>query len=132
MAGLAHKSSSFYRSNDPVENFRLKLQVREKSRIPIAGEDGRKGDPLQKDVEIAWQEKKYGPGDIADYINSGDRKPKNANEHEARRRLSAMEESGKTVHSLLEDVMIYTYTDRDPRSPKSVSCHRPLLLFLAI
>ena len=43
MAGVAKKSPSFYRSSDPAENFKLKLQVRETSRVPLSDGDGRKG-----------------------------------------------------------------------------------------
>ena len=121
MAGISKKSPSFYRSSDPAENFKLKLQVRETSRIPLSDGDGRRGEALSKDLEIAWQEKRYGPADIAEFINHRDKKVSNATEHEARRHLIAMEESGKPVTSLLKDVMIYTYTDRDPKAPKTVS-----------
>ena len=121
MAGVAKHSPSFYRSSDPAENFKLKLQVRETSRIPLSDGDGRKGEAFSKDLEIAWQEKRYGPGDIAEFINHRDKKVSSATEHEARRHLVAMEESGKPVTSLLKDVMIYTYTDRDPKAPKTVS-----------
>lgn len=125
MASTSKKATSFYRSTDPIENFRLQVRVRETSRIPLADGEGRQGDALYKDVEIAWQEKLYGPADIADFINSGDRKPKNPSEQESRRQLHAMEDSGKKVPDLLEDVMIYTYTDRDSRAPKNVSCSSP-------
>ena len=40
MAGISKKSPSFYRSSDPAENFKLKLQVRETSRIPLSDGDG--------------------------------------------------------------------------------------------
>lgn len=113
-----------------MENFRLKVRVRETSRIPLADGDGRQGDALSRDVEIAWQEKLYGPGDIADFINSGDRKARTPSEQEARRHLNAIEESGKKVATMLDDVMVYTYTDRDARAPKNVSCRLTLVCLI--
>ena len=38
MAGISKKSPSFYRSSDPAENFKLKLQVRGRGGMQKGGE----------------------------------------------------------------------------------------------
>ena len=56
--------TSYYHVCDPLENFNLKVIVRESSRS-ITGQELSIGEAsFYEDVNISWQEKRDGPGDI--------------------------------------------------------------------
>jgi hypothetical protein len=56
--------TNYYHVNDPLENFDLKVVVRESSRA-ITGEDLLQDEEVYyEEFNISWQEKLYGPADI--------------------------------------------------------------------
>jgi hypothetical protein len=56
--------TNYYRVTDPLENFDLKVVVRESSRA-ITGEDILQNEEVYyEEFNISWQEKIYGPADI--------------------------------------------------------------------
>lgn len=56
--------TNYYHVNDPLENFDLKVVVRESSRA-ITGDDLSQNEAVYyEEVNISWQEKLYGPADI--------------------------------------------------------------------
>lgn len=120
---MAHAGGSrrdaYYRTSDPVDKLKVKVTIRETSRVIGTG-NKRKG-PFSKEFVLGWQEKLYGPGDIATYIKHRDlkTKPKTAVEQDSFRYLSLLESEGSNVGDLLEDVMLYTYTDREHHTPET-------------
>lgn len=64
--------TNYYHVNDPLENFELKVVVRESSRA-ITGEDLLQNEAVYyEEVNISWQEKLYGPGDIVkNFLKNG-------------------------------------------------------------
>ena len=107
---MAHAGGSrrdaYYRTSDPVDKLKVKVTIRETSRVIGTG-NKRKG-PFSKEFVLGWQEKLYGPGDIATYIKHRDlkTKPKTAVEQDSFRYLSLLESEGSNVGDLLEDVML--------------------------
>jgi len=114
------KNPFFYRTNDHIENFKLKLVLRELSRVSGRGAEGRTGDALDIDQVISWQEKLYSPGDIANYLKHREANVQDEAEQDIRRQLHRLDESGTNVEKLLKDVMVYTYTDKDSDFPRTV------------
>jgi len=82
--------------------------------------NAKRNDLYTKEFIIGWQEKLQGPGDIAEYIKHREykTKPRSAVDQEHFRFLALMESEGTNVGDLLEEVMLYTYTDRDHYSPE--------------
>lgn len=117
MAYESH-NDAFYRTNDPIETLKIKLTIREASRIHGTGKDG---DPYSKEFILSWQEKIHGPGDIAEYIKHREykTKPKTAIDQEHFRFLALIESEGTNAGDMLDDVMLYTYTDRDHYTPET-------------
>ena len=110
-------SSTFYRTSDNVDNFKLKVSIREIGRLVL--EKGSKADePFTDDIVLSWQQKMYGPSDIAGFLKNREHKPKNRAEQDVRRQLQQIEEQGKSLASMLKPVMLYTYTDKDVDMPQ--------------
>ena len=57
-------STCYYYVKDPLENFNLKVVVRESSRLVIREDSKNDDDVFHEDVSISWQEKIDGPADI--------------------------------------------------------------------
>jgi len=114
--------SAFYRSDDSVDNFRLKVFVRELSKVirreegDAAGSDG----PIEEEIILSWQEKMYGPADVAEFLKHKDStfKTKDAHEADTYRHMASLEEKGKPMTNLLKPVMFYTYTDKSNKLPR--------------
>jgi hypothetical protein len=104
-------NTTLYRSNDSVDHFRLKFIIRETSKVMAAG-GKRAEEPYEEELEIAWQEKKYGPADIAEFLKKKDSKPTDAQEVDSFRHMSMLEDRGQPLSDMLKPVMIYTYTDK--------------------
>ena len=83
--------SAYYHVNDPLENLRLRITVRETSRVATGAAVSKKEVPFSFDKEVAWQEKLVGPRDVV-------------------KRLSKKEAN---VKDELKNVMLYTYIDKD-------------------
>ena len=56
--------TSYYHVTDPLENFNLKVIVRESSRATTGRDLLIDGTSFYEDINISWQEKRDGPGDI--------------------------------------------------------------------
>jgi len=114
--------SAFYRSDDSVDNFRLKVFVRELTKMMRreGSTEAVPEAPLEQEFVLSWQEKMYGPADVADYLKNKDSssKPKDAYEADSYRHMAMLEEKGKPMTALLKPVMIYTYTDKGNKLPR--------------
>ena len=136
--------SGVYRTQDPLENFKIKLTVREVSRSThvinehsksgggaAAGGGGGGGGPFSKEMMLSWQEKVHGPKEIADFIKNRNTKTKSMTQRDSRGHFAAFESGGKTAESQLASVMLYTYIDKDHYSPETVvsTCCLVLLTF---
>ena len=114
---------SAYRTNDSVDNFRLRCTIRETSKPFSSSSDGRRQDnkPFAEDLTLSWQEKKYGPRDIATFLTNKSKGiksfAKDGAEAETFRHMSHLEERGKPLVNLLNNVMLYTYTDKNDDKP---------------
>ena len=108
--------SSFYRTEDSVDNFVLKLSVREISKV-LHKESDPTAKPFQEELTLHWQEKKYGPADISNFLKNKEaqNKPKDVYEADTFRHMTMLEERGKPLVNLLNPVMLYTYTDKNNR-----------------
>ena len=118
----ASRNEAFYHTSDSIEKLRIKLTIREVSRTVTLGPDAKRTEPYNKDVTLTWQEKIHGPADIAEYIKHREykSKPRTAVDQEHFRHLEKLEHGGSRPDDLLQDVMLYTYTDRDHYSPEMV------------
>ena len=56
--------TSYYHVTDPLENFNLKVIVRESSRTTTGKDILIDGARFYEEINISWQEKRDGPGDI--------------------------------------------------------------------
>ena len=56
--------TSYYHISDPLENFKLKVTVRESSRAITGKELSEKSAIYYEEVNMSWQEKVDGPIDI--------------------------------------------------------------------
>ena len=56
--------TSYYHVTDPLENFNLKVIVRESSRTTTGKDLLIDGAHFYEETKISWQEKRDGPGDI--------------------------------------------------------------------
>ena len=110
---------ALYRTSDSIDSLKIKLRIRETSRV-MGLAHAKRNDLYTKEFIIGWQEKLQGPGDIAEYIKHREykTKPRSAVDQEHFRFLALMESEGTNVGDLLEEVMLYTYTDRDHYSPE--------------
>jgi len=103
---------SAYRTNDSVDNFRLRCTIRETSKPFSSSSDGRRQDnkPFAEDLTLSWQEKKYGPRDIATFLTNKSKGiksfAKDGAEAETFRHMSHLEERGKPLVNLLNNVML--------------------------
>ena len=122
-------NSGFYRVIDPLENFKIRLTVREISRLTSQSEKDAYV-PFHTEQIISWQEKIHGPVDVADYIQhvKDPQKGGTPSQRESRRELEKIHEKilkeakGKEKNadhskSLLRPVMIHTYISRDHINP---------------
>jgi hypothetical protein len=64
-------ATCYYYVKDPIENFNLKVVVRESSRLVIR-EDSSNDVVFHEDVSISWQEKIDGPADIVRNFRKND------------------------------------------------------------
>ena len=64
------KTTAYYRTEDVLENFKIKINIRELSRLQNTPTNEHRKNLKQYDKEliISWQEKLYSPKDIANYI----------------------------------------------------------------
>ena len=119
---MSHEThgDAFYRTTDAIESLKIKLRIRETSRV-MGLANGKSTEPFNKEFVLGWQEKIHGPCDIADYIKHREykSKPRTAIGQEHFRFLALMESEGTSVSDILDDVMLYTYTDRDHYAPES-------------
>jgi len=111
------KTTAYYRTEDVLENFKIKINIRELSRLQNTPTNEHRKNLKQYDKEliISWQEKLYSPKDIANYIKKKDDKKEQPNDQ--RSLLSDTESGLINIENLLDDVMIYTYVDREHYIP---------------
>ena len=57
-------TTCYYYVKDPLENFNLKVVVRESSRLVIRENSTNEDAVFHEDVSISWQEKIDGPADV--------------------------------------------------------------------
>ena len=93
--------TAYYHISDPLENFILKVIVRESSRA-ITGDTDRRAAVYNEDVTISWQEKIDGPADIIKSHLKGQSAPQTIGNLPV-----------TAAHEGLSDVMLYTYVDKD-------------------
>lgn len=67
-------ATCYYYVKDPIENFNLKVVVRESSRLVIR-EDSSNDAVFHEVVSISWQEKIDGPADIIRNFRKNDSSP---------------------------------------------------------
>jgi len=109
------KKSVIYRVVDPLENFTIKIGVREVSRL--SSQTDIEYVPFKQEIQLKWQEKRHGPADIADYIHSkkSDSRRGTPAQLESRRELAELVQSTRSKDdlALLQSTMLYTYIERD-------------------
>eukprot|EP00600_Ochromonadales_sp_CCMP1393_P000658 CAMPEP_0174985650 /NCGR_PEP_ID=MMETSP0004_2-20121128/18462_1 /TAXON_ID=420556 /ORGANISM="Ochromonas sp., Strain CCMP1393" /LENGTH=1154 /DNA_ID=CAMNT_0016238327 /DNA_START=65 /DNA_END=3529 /DNA_ORIENTATION=+ len=116
----------YYRTEDPVENLKIRVVVREISRSKLYNEDGTKVDAFYNEMVLSWQQKLYSPGEISDYIRNKSSRTGTVAQVEARRHFAKLENEGDAVNDMLDEVMLYTYTDKDNfRAEKPPPLHDP-------
>lgn len=111
---------AYYRVIDSMENFKIKVGIREVSRLSSQTEEERK--PFEKEIILSWQEKVHGPADIADYLhyNRDKNGAANPSQKESRRELEDLVQNYKSQNAeqngndgLLQPTMLYSYINRD-------------------
>eukprot|EP01032_Pedospumella_encystans_P024787 gene24787-28017_t len=103
----------YYRTEDPVENLKIRVVVREISKAKIFNSDGTKIQPFFNEVTLSWQQKLFSPREISDYLRNKDNRSGSAAQVEARRHFWKAEKDGANIQDMLENVMLYTYVDKD-------------------
>lgn len=101
-------SSGFYQFDDPIENFKIKIFIREilSSTTPA---DEKTNNSIEKEITIGWQEKIEGPREIAEKL------------HRATAISSSID--GNDSSRGLDKLMFYTYIDSE-----SFDCTQPIIL----
>lgn len=119
---------TLYRVVDPIENFKIKIEVREISRLSSQTEE--EYIPFKRTAVLHWQEKIHGPVDVADYIKhkKDNHLRGTPSQLESRKEIADLHDqvnssaggttatsiiSGGGDEKLLSSTMLYTYTDRD-------------------
>lgn len=100
-----------YRIEDPLENLKVKIIIREISRISTRQQIEQK--PYEDTIELSWQQKIFGPGDIGDYIRNKNSAWGSPYQRDNRRHLAHLEKDKTTPESLLEEVMLYTVIEKE-------------------
>lgn len=95
-----------------MEYLKIRLVVREVATFQNEEEF------FSKEAIIPWQQKLYGPQDIADYISHKHTNRGTAAQFETRRHFRQLEKGGQKIDEMVDDVMIYTYVDKDHYSPE--------------
>ena len=123
MLDTEEMSSTYYRYDDPLENFKLRVVVREVLRNSIRENREIRENDNEATVNeiqgfyfeqtIAWQEKVYSPMEISDYMHNRDNSKGTVSQHESRRHLGHLERRGVNIESLLRRNMVYTMVDKD-------------------
>eukprot|EP01031_Cornospumella_fuschlensis_P031677 gene31677-38282_t len=121
-------SVEYYRTTDPLENFYLRVVVREISRPKNQHNDPSIPPPpfFNFDKSIRWQQKLVSPMEIAYYIAHKSQQASVALMHrtapslfpEAHSIISKLERDGVNPSTLLTDPLVYTYTHADPPLPE--------------
>lgn len=93
-------NTNYYHVNDPLENFKLRIIVRESART-ITGKESSKEVVFHEDLNISWQEKLDGPVDILKRLSK-----------DAPLLIQSNGNIDKDNQGL-SDVMLYTYVDKD-------------------
>jgi hypothetical protein len=86
----------YYHVTDPLENFSIRVRVRELSRAV----EGDTGESYEEDVNISWQEKVDGPVDVI----------KN---HQKNTEMQTNGNLSNNLEKELKRAMLYTYVDKD-------------------
>ena len=107
---IYNKRAEYYRIQDPSENLKFKIRIRQVfgHMITISSKKG-----YDESVSISWQEKIYGPKDIFDYMLNKKSSRGTQSQLDNRRKLAAIERNGRSVEELLSPCMLYTYTNED-------------------
>jgi hypothetical protein len=103
--------AALYRVDDPLENFKLRLRIRELSRLQVPHEDP--SERVDATFVVHWQQKIYSPWEIEDYVkhkNSSDGAP---NVIANRKRLHRLDTPKQPVAAMLQPAMLFTYVDGD-------------------
>eukprot|EP01035_Chromulina_nebulosa_P003024 gene3024-4125_t len=112
------RTSTYYRTEDPLENLQLRIVIYEISK-PRSYEDTQaRTQPFQYSRIINWQEKLFSPSEILDYITHKESKKGSAAQLENRRLLERMERNSEKdapfkAADILSEQMVYTYIDKD-------------------
>ena len=113
-------SQKYYRVLDPVENFKIKLTLREVYRSARKMVADGSTDQFETNVEIGWQEKLYSPTDIRDYLKNKDNRKGTQSQLDTRRQLALLDDKEPgSVANMMKRTMVYTYIDRDQYDSKS-------------
>ena len=107
---IYNKGPSYYRIQDPSENLKFKINIRQVFGHLIQINTGHSYD---EHITISWQEKIYGPKDIFDYMLNKKSTRGTQSQLDNRKKLAAIERNGKSVEDMLDKVMLYTYTSED-------------------
>ncbi len=108
---MASHAPAYYRSDDPVENLKIKVYLRE-----ISGGSRENSDEFKDiELELSWQEKINGPRDIYESVRRND----NSIASVVRNMTSGNNNriKGGDIEPL-RNVMLYTYVDKDHFIPK--------------
>lgn len=109
---MASQAPAYYRSDDPVENLKIKLILRQ-----ISGGSRENSDEFKDmELELSWQEKINGPRDIYESARRND----NSVVSVVRNMTSGGNNNrvkGGDIEPL-KNVMLYTYVDKDHFIPK--------------
>mmetsp|Transcript_24211 Transcript_24211/g.45031 ORF Transcript_24211/g.45031 Transcript_24211/m.45031 type:complete len:466 (+) Transcript_24211:94-1491(+) len=107
-----------YHIQDPVENLKIRINLREVSSSHSISTNNSKKRPLfDQIIEFSWQEKIYGPRDVADYLMHKKSSHGRQTQLDSRRTLGNLERGGVKVAELLSEVMLYSYCNDEPFYP---------------
>lgn len=107
-----------YHVQDPVENLKIRINLREVSSAHSLSTNNSEKRPLfDQVIEFSWQEKVYGPRDIADYVLHKKSSYGRQTQLDSRRNLGNLERNGVKVIDMLSEVMLYSYCNDEPFYP---------------
>eukprot|EP01038_Epipyxis_sp_PR26KG_P017331 gene17331-23923_t len=119
--------TKYYRTQDPLEYFKLRIVVREITKLKsfVDDESNSTNEKYNQDITLSWQQKLYSPSDISDYLqHKNGTKGGTVIQNECRKYLAGLEQRGGTAKDLIKNVMLYTYVDKDHFQPEQ---HHPII-----
>jgi hypothetical protein len=123
---MENRGVAYYRVSDPSQLLVVSLTLREVARM---GKDSVPSAPLSVRLQVGWQQKLFGPEELARFLKNKDALPASLAERDAMRQLQKLAGEGVDVARLLRPTMVYTHVDGDrfvERVVRVCSSLRPL------